>query len=214
MPTVTVIVSAYNQNESLDKHLPLWTAQADRVIVSDDGGKQSAKDVATKHGCDYVWQPDEGFRQSAAFQNGLEHATSDYVQFTDAESMPAPNMIASNLDSWVPRALCLGPRRFLEHGRWVWDERKWEQFDGEKYTYCCGANMFMERDSLNEIGGWCREFVGYGLLDYDVGARWIKSGRHLLYVPGALVSFNVPRTHPPISKHIYDIFASRMEALL
>ena len=206
MPDVSVIVSTHNQNDSLNNTLPLWLKMADEVIVVDNGSDSKAETIVKDHGATYLYQLDEGVRQAAAFQNGLNAASGLFIQFTDAESIPDEGHLTACVDTWEPGIMCLGPRRFREKNSWVEDERVWDRDAYYNYKNVCGGNMFMEREALKSIGGWNTEYIGYWLLDWDVGIRWVTSGRRFRYVPNALVSYFSPRTHPEISDNIKELF--------
>lgn len=199
-------------------HLCSWAKQGVELIVSDDGSSDAARaeQIAKDNGAKYVWQPDKGFRQPSAFQRGLDEATGYFVLFSDVDALPDRDIVSSYVDAWVPSALCLGERYFREHNQWVEDERPWDGFAlkglDKAIWYVSASNMFMERDILNELGGWCTEYdKHYAFADHDIGFRWWTSGRRYKYVPDAIVRFNEPRGgKPKVTTEAQDLFKRRI----
>jgi glycosyltransferase involved in cell wall biosynthesis len=165
---VTVVLTYYNQRKSLEKNLPLWLDQWAKVVVSDDGSKDNARDICEKHGVAYHWQEDEDNRQSEAFQRGLEMVDTMFVVFTDADAIPCTGYIGKMLQAWEPKRMCIGPREFKKDGVWV---RDWRQefidpgFDPTCWKFGIGCNMFGATKAFIDNGGWDINYRGYGLLD-------------------------------------------------
>ena len=219
MHDVTVVLTTYNQNSALLEHLPLWKKRGVNIVVSDDGSEPKAESIAKDFGATYLWQPDDGFRQPSAFQAGLEAADSYWVLFSDADAVPSEDLVSAYVDAWIPGVMSLGPRRLKDKkGRWIPDNREHgleKNFNDSNIFNVCGANMFCETQALKDVGGWCIEYDRmYSFADYDVGSRWVFSGRHLQFVPDAIMYFDELRGGKPSpSKEAIELFKGRLCAL-
>lgn len=115
-PSVTIIVPARDEADSLPQTLPSWLAQDYkgewRVLLVDDhsvdGTTETAQAIAKRLGqearLEVVAAPDlsEGWLgKVAAMQAGVAASQSDYILFTDADIRHAPH----NLSRLVARAL-------------------------------------------------------------------------------------------------------------
>jgi glycosyltransferase involved in cell wall biosynthesis len=210
-PDVSVVITAYNQNDDLALNVPKWTAQGVNLIVVDDGSAESPEELVRDNGGVYLWQPDEGFRQPSAFQRGLDAASGFWVFFSDAAAIPTPEFIETHVDAWRPRYMNLGSRRYREGSLWRGDDRNWSKFTESDFWYTCGSNMFCETEALRSVGGWCTDYdFKYGLADTDVGLRWVYSGRSFLYVPDAMITFNESRTCQQIDDAAKKLFERRL----
>jgi GT2 family glycosyltransferase len=215
MADTSVVITTYNQPNDLKEIMPIWKSHGVEIIVSSDGSEdqESERQLVESYGGKYVWRADDGFRQSEANQAGLDLATKPFVFFCDAEARPSDNLIADYEREWMPGYMLLGPRQFLENGEWIQDFRDWTKFSETNPWYICGCNMFCDTEALREVGGWCKEYVGYGMLDYDVGFRWIHSGRRYMFMPECVISFNIPRTHPKVPDNVANLFNERIRLL-
>lgn len=224
MPDVSVVLTTYNQTKNLKRVLDVWSKRNVELIISDDGSKPRSRKLVEGYGAKYVWQNDRGFRQSAAFQNGLNLATKFWVLFSDVDSLPCDGFLDAYTDAWSPGHMCLGERKFFDPNDtdklFMRDTRPWELFENTNPYYVSGCNMFMETDAIRDIGGWYRGYIGHGFLDWDVGWRWVLSGRRLTYVPDALLLFEGPRLGlnaekgAEVVKHTIPLFTNRVTKMV
>lgn len=104
--TISVIVTTYNRPDALTAVLRALLDQTDRnfeVIVADDGSTnatrtavqslQAALPVAGPKRLIHAWQPDDGFRASAARNLGVFSSRGDYLIFLDGDCVPRPNFV-------------------------------------------------------------------------------------------------------------------------
>ena len=102
-PTITLIVSTYNQPEFLRLVLEGIANQSDtdfELILADDGSGVETKTridafikefpMKTKH----LWHEDNGFRKSTILNTALDSASNDYIVFLDGDCIPRVNFIA------------------------------------------------------------------------------------------------------------------------
>lgn len=118
-PSLTLIVSAYNQTDVLAKTLrgiELQTQFPDEVLVADDGSGPVTREIIegwaerAPFPVRHVWHPDDGFRKTIILNKALAEVRSDYVVFTDADCVPHPAFVADH-------------RRLAERGYWVQGRR-------------------------------------------------------------------------------------------
>ena len=103
---ISLIICFYERLEHLKyclDSLQFCAKDFDEVIITDDGSSEftinniknilSGYDFPIKH----VWQPKEGFRASAARNNGIRHAKGDYLIFFDCDFLVLPNTVKNHL---------------------------------------------------------------------------------------------------------------------
>lgn len=115
---ISVVMSTYDHPRWLEKVLWGFSVQTHRdfeVVVADDGsGPETAEVVAraraeTDVEIRHVWHEDNGFRKCTILNKAITAAGGDYLVFTDADCIPAPDFLA-----WHARLA--EPRRFLSGG--------------------------------------------------------------------------------------------------
>jgi glycosyltransferase involved in cell wall biosynthesis len=92
VPTITVVIPAYNAERTLGKVLDALAGQdepVDEVIVVDDGSTDETAAVAEQHGATVVRTDGGGFA-GAARNRGWDEAAGDVVIFLDADAVPQP----------------------------------------------------------------------------------------------------------------------------
>ncbi|MFC7514738.1 glycosyltransferase family 2 protein [Herbaspirillum sp. GCM10030257] len=103
---ISVIVTTYNRPDALGAVVRALLDQTDpefEVIIADDGSKQSTRNAldafaSTPHAPGlkrlvHAWQPDDGFRASAARNLGVYAARGEYLVFLDGDCIPRPNYV-------------------------------------------------------------------------------------------------------------------------
>ena len=105
MPSIEVILSAYNQPEFLETVLGGYLLQTDprfSIAIADDGSgpevaavveRFSAQGLALRH----VWQDDRGYRKCRIVNRALEGCEADYVVLSDSDCIPAPHFVEDHL---------------------------------------------------------------------------------------------------------------------
>jgi glycosyltransferase involved in cell wall biosynthesis len=104
---ISVIVTTYNRPDALCAVLRALLDQTDanfEVIVADDGSAQPTRDAiaafrSLPHAGGlkrliHAWQPDDGFRASAARNLGVFAAKGEYLVFLDGDCIPRPDFVA------------------------------------------------------------------------------------------------------------------------
>lgn len=116
---LAVILSTYQWPRALELSLHGYAVQSRRdfrLIVADDGSgpetRALIRRVAAETGLDveHVWHPDRGFRKSEILNRAIVAADgADYLIFSDADTIPAPDLVEVH-------ARLAEPRRFLAGG--------------------------------------------------------------------------------------------------
>jgi glycosyltransferase involved in cell wall biosynthesis len=104
---ISVVVTTYNRPDALSAVLHALRDQTDtdfEVIVADDGSKDetrvaiaAARALPGPTGMKrllHAWQPDDGFRASAARNLGVFACSGKYLVFLDGDCVPRPNFVA------------------------------------------------------------------------------------------------------------------------
>lgn len=123
---ISVIVTTYNRPDALSAVLRALLDQTDanfEVIVADDGsGDATRAAIAGFRGKPHVgglkrlvhaWQPDDGFRASAARNLGVFASKGEYLVFLDGDCIPRPDFIARHRLLAEPGFMVSGSRVLL-----------------------------------------------------------------------------------------------------
>ncbi len=204
-PTVSVVVTHYEQQAQLDRTLGAVLAQQPyEVVVADDGSRTPPVLPA---GVGLVRQADLGFRAAAARNLGAAATTGEVVVFLDADTTPGPGF----LDALVRRAaacpdvLAVGRRRHADlsgDGRelpeptWLAEayaaSRDLLDADGRSFRFVISAVLALRRELLEDLGGFDERFVGYGGEDWDLAYRAWNAGAVLVHESGAVAWHDGP----------------------
>lgn len=86
----------------------------DEVVVADDGSGEEVvaqvRRLAPRYGFPVVhaWHPREGPRRAATRNNGIRHASGDYLVFLDADFVVLPGAVRSHVDAARPGRFAAG----------------------------------------------------------------------------------------------------------
>lgn len=124
MPTITVVIPAYNAERTLGKVLDALAEQdqpVEEVIVVDDGSTDETAAVAERRNARVVRTDGGGFA-GAARNRGWEEATGDVVVFLDADAVPQPGWGAGLRRALAefPGAIVGCARTFIGKTPWGW----------------------------------------------------------------------------------------------
>lgn len=118
VPSVSVVVTTYNQPRALE--LVLWgyaaqTARDFEVVVADDGSSEETAALVGRMRAQtglrivHVWHEDRGFRKTLILNRAILAASGAYLLFTDGDCIPRRDVVE------VHRRLA-APGRFLSGG--------------------------------------------------------------------------------------------------
>jgi len=195
-PKVSVIVCAYNAEDTIDEcltSLGKLTYRPFEIIVVNDGSRDATGSRARQHHCRVIDIPNGGL--SAARNVGLSAATGEIVAYTDADvrvdadwltylvqpfmtsdvvGSGGPNQVPAD-DPFVAQCVARspgGPTHVLLNDRIA--------------EHVPGCNMAFRRDALLAIGGFDPTYLRAGD-DVDVCWRLQKQGWKIGFSPAALV---------------------------
>jgi glycosyltransferase involved in cell wall biosynthesis len=102
---ISVIVSTYNREDTLDVALRALSRQTDRhfeIIVADDGSGEATARVVhgwaakTSLPVRHVWQEDRGFRLADIRNRGILASKGAYIVFLDGDCITRPDFVAAH----------------------------------------------------------------------------------------------------------------------
>jgi N-acetylglucosaminyltransferase len=199
MTTLTVIVPAYNEAESIGDTLDALLAQSeapDEIIVVDDGSTDSTGDIAKERGVT-VLSPSSNLGSKAKAQNyALDYCGTDLVLPVDADTVLAPDYVElikgpfADADTVVAAGCVL-----TRHQNTVWERARqmeylfgfhWfrpvqHQFDAP--LVCSGCCSAFRLETLRDFGGFPER-----TLVEDIDYTWSQqiAGNRAAYVADAV----------------------------
>lgn len=99
---VSVIFTTYNSVDWMEKVLWGFANQEYKdfeIIIADDGSRpETAQKIdecknELKLDVHHVWQPDEGFQKSRILNKAIQHASTEYLIFTDGDCIPRHDFV-------------------------------------------------------------------------------------------------------------------------
>lgn len=134
----------------------------DEVVVADDGSSETVVSEVKKYPEHYpfsivhAWYPRDGARRAACRNNGIRHATGDYLIFLDADFAVLPDAIKSHVDAAKPGWFAAGRCKYST------EEQAGKIFSGPISTDLL-ENIYTELPE-EPILKEHREFIRYGIL--------------------------------------------------
>lgn len=99
--TITLVIPVYNEAPFLERCLDSIAKQSeapDEIIIIDDCSTDKSARIATRYCFTNNWRlivNEENYGVSYSRNYGIDHATSDYITFIDADDELTPNAIAT-----------------------------------------------------------------------------------------------------------------------
>ena len=106
MPSISVIISCYNQNKSVTKITQLLEAGShsiQEVIIADDGSnptlEETPANLSSKRIQKYIFltHEDKGFRKCKILNEAIRRTTSDYILFLDGDCLPHRHFVKDHI---------------------------------------------------------------------------------------------------------------------
>lgn len=194
----SVVVASRNRLEPLQECLAALErlqTKPHEIVVVDDGSDVPYAAVQLPACVRLLRGPGRG--AGLARNLGLMQATGDWVAITDDDCRPAPDWlcVASQAAAAAPRALLYGRTRngLPDNARCAATEEVvsyWQQWsDGRTgaWPVANGNNLAMHRLAAIVLGGFSGALADTANEARDLGARWMKSGRPVRFLPGMTV---------------------------
>ena len=206
---ISVVVTTFNRDQFLDEALMSLAAQTiklDQVVVVDDGGPGTAKQVVDKYGpsFQYFWQPNGGKQRARNF--GISKTQGHWIAFHDDDDIWELNrceilrsvIVNDSVDLIVSNFLIFNETGihtlsfFDHHAQHLPDFwKKIKRNEGEVYTVIdqlspielfpeyafWGAMTIISKNTLVNIGGWDESLKGVCSEDLDFIFRAIRNSR-------------------------------------
>lgn len=212
LPFVSVIIPVWNSPDLIAKCLTALGAQTyprDRfeVLVVDNASTDSTAEVARRFPiATLLFEPVPGSYN--ARNRGLREARGEYIAFTDADCIPAPD--------WLEKAVACArarPEAGVIAGRiqlfrpdpdtgeiYELYERlfAFRQDVGARKGFCATANWLGRRDALLAFGGFQADRKSGA--DGELAHRFHKSGQPIVYAENAVVRHPVRGTFEDLAK--------------
>lgn len=205
LPSVTVIVPAYNAAATLTPCLTALKAQTypealRTIIVVDDGSTDNTKQIAAELGVEIVGQSNQG--AASARNLGARKADTDLILFTDSDCEPLGDWLAKMVAPFSDPQVVGAKGFYLTRQSSL--TAKFVQAEYE--IKCRGLD---QRDSIDFIdtfsaayrravfldsGGFDGAYLGAGAEDVELSYRLSAKGLKLVAAPGAYVLHRHPET--------------------
>jgi peptidoglycan/xylan/chitin deacetylase (PgdA/CDA1 family) len=175
IPSISIIVPAYNEEVSLPACLGALTSQnykgSIEIIVVDNASTDATAPVAASHGCRVVYEPQKGYHHAVC--RGFNEARGDIIACTDADTIVGTDWITriAAILSRKDVVACGGIFRFHDGPLWI---RLIGAVFGRFNYHIAGANMAMWREAYHRVGGFAAD-VNLGA-DVDISIRLKELG--------------------------------------
>lgn len=197
MSTVTVVITCYNQIETLGHALNALAVQSTRpyeVVIADDSSTQPIEDFARRNGCRFVTtRPHTSLRgsRSLARQLGLALARGEVVLHMDGDMIPSQRAIEfimyDRIQSGRNNILQCSRRFRIRSGRILRGVAPPVNSNEltPAYHHFTSDCFAVDRQLATQVGGWDPNFVGWGEEDVEfayrcqvVGGARIRTPQH------------------------------------
>jgi cellulose synthase (UDP-forming) len=176
------------------------------TYVLDDGNRPPVRELALRHGCEYIARPTHEHAKAGNINYTLERSSGDFIVILDADMVPQPDYLDRTLGYFSDEKLALIqlPQEFynqdsIQHAA---KSRSWHEQSlffrviqpGKNYTnsaFWCGSPSVVRRKALEDVGGVATETVTE---DIHTSVRMHSRGWKTLFVNEALAFGIAPQT--------------------
>jgi len=210
MPRVSIVVPAYNAEATLERCLHACLHQTypnTEVILVDDGSIDATPRIAAAFPIHYVQQQNRG--PAAARNRGAAEGEGDFVAFTDADCVPAPDWIEQLLAGFEEGIVAVGGTYGIANSentlaRMIHKEilDRHAIFQGQsprtshlalhEVDFLGSFNVMYRREAFQSVGGFDESFPHASAEDNDLSYRLIDAGGILRFNPRAIVNHYHP----------------------
>jgi cellulose synthase (UDP-forming) len=198
-PSVDVFVpTAGEELDLLDntmRHLNrlVWPGEL-RIMILDDSGRASVRDLTGRYGFSYLARPGSEFKKAGNLRYGAERTNGEIVAIFDADFVPRPDFLlelAPYMDDPTV-GIVQSPQFFNTSKRMNWIQRAAGSTQELFYRFiqpsrdalgaavCVGTSALYRRTALEAIGGF--PLIGHSE-DIYTGLWMLDAGYSIRYVP-------------------------------
>ena len=184
-PTVDIFIPTYDEPIDVLEKTIIGARNIDypnfKVWVLDDGKRDWLKDYCEEKGVNYLIREDNSHAKAGNMNNGLKHASGDFVAIFDADFVPNRNFLKKTVPYFDDESIGIvqTPQTFfnkdpiqtnLNLHMEMPDEQRlfFEEMaparDGWDAAFCCGSCSIVRRKALDEIDGFPTESITEDLL--------------------------------------------------
>lgn len=230
--SVSVLLNTFDRARTLRWVLAAYARQTDldfEIVVADDGSQDETAGVVEAARSEspfpivHVRHERQGHRRAKILNEGIKACRSEIVLFTDADSLPAADLVSVHRAAFDLRRLSIGGcvrldetqtasldlagiragayERFLDRAwRARLRRRHWKNLlqiamRRRRRPHNLALNFCLSRAALFEVNGYDENFRGWGNADGDLRDRLRKVGIQPKSVWDRAVVFHVH--HPP-----------------
>ena len=203
-PTFTVVVPTHNRPADLARCLDALAAldypndRYDAIVVEDgsDTARRVVAEAQRRMSVRLVTQPQQG--PAAARNRGATEAEGEFVAFVDDDCVPEPGWLRAfvgPLGESIDAAIggktinACEENLYSEATQLVADYLTAHGTGGRprRPAFFASCNLAVTRDSFLTVGGFDSSFPFSAGEDREFCARWLASGRELVFADGAVV---------------------------
>jgi cellulose synthase (UDP-forming) len=169
-----------------------------RVHLLDDGGSEAMRELAERHGAEYIRRDTRSGAKAGNLNHALARTDAPFVAVLDCDHVPDPRLLEATLGYLAdPRAaFAQAPQYYANHAAGEIPAAAWSQQalffgpiargkDGHDAMFCCGTNVVFRRTALEDVGGFPQDSVTE---DFELSIRLHEAGWTSHYVPEVLAS--------------------------
>ena len=205
LPSVSVIVPAYNEQNKIGntlKSLTALTYPKDKleIIVVDDGSEDNTYEIAKKFNCVKVFHKANGGKANA-LNFGLKKAKGEIIACIDSDSHPLPNALLKSVPFFNDKSIAAvtasifanKPKNLFEALQWleysmiIWSRKLLEFLDAVYVTP--GPLSLYRKDVLIKVGGFDAKNMTE---DIEIAWRLLSRGYRIKMATEAKTYTSIP----------------------
>jgi peptidoglycan/xylan/chitin deacetylase (PgdA/CDA1 family)/uncharacterized membrane protein YbhN (UPF0104 family)/GT2 family glycosyltransferase len=178
-PSITVVVPAYNEGDSIADCLTALQNQNYKgvfeIVVVDNNSTDTTASLAISNGCTVIKEHNQGYNY--AVKRGFDEARGEIIACTDADTTVPPDWLSRIADILITNkkaVACSGSFSFRDGPGWL----RAIGFFGRLNYHLAGANMAVRCDAYKRCGGFSVK-INQGA-DVDLGMRLKKIGKVII----------------------------------
>ncbi|MEA2278081.1 MAG: hypothetical protein QOC78_3041 [Solirubrobacteraceae bacterium] len=199
-PSVDVFVPVYD--EPLDVVEPTVRAAVRlrgahvRVWLLDDGRRDELRAMAAGHGAGYIRRVRSHGAKAGNINHALRHTDAPFVVVLDCDHVPDERLLEATLGQFADPDLAFvqTPQFYANADAGPLAAAAWSQQalffgaiargkDGHDAMFCCGTNVVLRREALEEVGGFPE---GSLTEDFELSVRLHERRWRTAYLPEVL----------------------------